>query len=344
MLSDKEKALRFPGFSLVELMVATAILTIILGIIFTLTSQTANAWKSSQSRIESFQAARAAFESMTRRISQATLNNYYDYDNPSTPRRYLRRSDLHFIAGKSLCPQQITHAIFFQAPLGYTDAAKYVGLDNTLNACGYYVEYNADTSRPAFIETLPNPPPPRRRFRLMQFVEPAQELGVYEHQGSADPSEQREWFTGPLLQSAPPTRPLADNVIALVILPKRSAGDEAAVGAPLTTDYEYDTRKSAPAGTAQLPGENQLPPLVEVLLVAIDEPSALKLGTSVAAPELLGNSSTLFQTCDQLEEDIGKLQEILAAAPGNSADNRTRLTYRLFRTEVPLKGAKWSSD
>ena len=79
---------RHRGFTLVELLVSTAILAIILLVIFSITQQTGRVWKSSQAKIEAFQGARAAFESITRKLGQATLNGYYDYFDGSgrTPR------------------------------------------------------------------------------------------------------------------------------------------------------------------------------------------------------------------------------------------------------------------
>ncbi len=123
-----------------DLLVSTVILAIILVVIFSITQQTGRVWKSSQAKIESFQSARAAFESLTRKLSQATLNGYYDYfdangrtpKDPSydgKPARYGRQSDLHFISGPGLLthPAQVSHAVFFQAPLGYSNATNWSG-------------------------------------------------------------------------------------------------------------------------------------------------------------------------------------------------------------------------
>lgn len=317
------------AFTLVEVMAAMTVLTLILVVIFGMVQQTSNAWKNSRSKIESFQNARLAFESMTRRLSMATLNSYYGYDNASDPTRYLRKSELHFVSGKSLLPgRQVTHAVFFQAPLGYTDISSYSGLDNLLNACGYFVEHGRDDGRPTFLSTLPNP----RRFRLMQFEQPAQNLAVYDQvNGSGN-----TWFTTPLAGGTRPVHELAENIVALVIRPKRSEGDEADASEALAPGYEYDTRAIASPIM-----ENQLPPLIEVVLFAIDGSSALRLGDAAD----LGQS-VLFQTAIQqqdLDSDIIKMEQVLQAEPDNIAANVVRLNYRVFRAEVAIRTAKWST-
>ena len=103
------------GFSLVEMLLACGLLVIVCGIVLTMTAQISKIWSTSTSRIQTFQEARAGFEAMTRRLSQATLNTYYDYyqntaggyvlrtpANAATfvPTTYNRVSDLHFISGQ----------------------------------------------------------------------------------------------------------------------------------------------------------------------------------------------------------------------------------------------------
>ncbi len=70
---------RYASFTLIEMLVTLGILVIVLGIILQLTNQISKVWQSSNSRIQTFQEARTGFEAMTRRLSQATLNTYYDY-------------------------------------------------------------------------------------------------------------------------------------------------------------------------------------------------------------------------------------------------------------------------
>lgn len=327
------------GFSLVEMLVALAILAMILAFIFGITQQVGTVWKNSSGKIESFQGARAAFESMTRSLGQATLNNFYDYDDPNAPTAYVRKSALHFVCGKSLVPGQVAHAVFFQAPLGYTQAAAAQGLGTLLNACGYYVRYGDDLSRPSFLA----PATPRYRFRLMQYLQPAENLGVYVY-APLGGANAYKWFTADLAATPPANLyPLAENIVALVVLPALSILDRTASGsaAPLAPAYEYDTLDASKAGAASA---NQLPPLLQVAMVAIDEPSALRLGNGAAAPNFLqGPSGVLFTDSTRLGQDLQALGNNLDAAPGNAAGNRVRLNYRVFQSEVALRNAKWSN-
>ncbi len=324
------------AFTLVEVMLATVILVMILGIIFGVTQQTSNAWKNSSAKIESFQAARSAFGSMTQCISQATLNSYWGYDDTAKPTQYLRKSELHFISGKSLLNakiHQVTHSIFFQAPLGYSDNV-FVGLDSALNSCGFFIEYNKDPSRPAFLSELSHSTPDRYRYRLMQWVQPTQKMTVYQTASGLNPNN---WFLSPLSQPTPAVHAIAENIVALVILPKSSIKKVSyAEKDPLAPDYEYDSRRSS-SNDPILSTQNRLPPLVEVVMVAVDEASFLKIGNQQNPPNF--GLSQLFQRTSELEKDLQKLQEVLDAKPGNIVGNKVRMISRIFRADIPI----WSS-
>ena len=134
------------GFTLVELMVSVGLISLVAFILLSMTNSTASTWRYTTGRIEQFRGANTAFESITRRLSQATLNTYWDYDNPTKPTRYLRQSDLRFITGRTetllatKTPRRPTHSVFFQAPLGFVnDDTNFSGLDNLINTWGYYV-------------------------------------------------------------------------------------------------------------------------------------------------------------------------------------------------------------
>lgn len=345
------------AFTIVELLAATAIFAIILAVIFGITQQISSAWKNSSAKIEAYQGARGAFSAMTQQIGQATLNTYYDYydssgnrrlpANSSTfvPARYGRYSDLHFISGgwsspaNTLVPGQVTHAIFFQAPMGYAELS-YTGMDTLLNACGYYIAYNKDNTRPQFLDdsTLPNKPPDRYRFRLMQFLQPSQQLAIYPYTSGSE----KAWFTDPLASSTPPVRILAENIVALVILPKLSTAEDAA-GSDLAPNFEYNSR---PAGVTAVQGktDHQLPPVLEIIMVAIDEPSAQKICTGSSMPDfgIPGGMASLFK-------NVANLNDLANGAPGDlkkltNALEACHVGYRVFRSQVALRGAKWSAE
>src|SRR5450432_647945 len=156
-MTDAEPARR-SGFTLVELLLSTAVISLLCLVLVQITGATANTWRYTSNKIEQFQAARSGFESMTRKISQATLNTYWDYDSPTAltsstgaPAKYIRQSDLRFICGPTasgtaqLVPAPArsfpTQGIFFHAPLGFVDrtTSNYRGLENLLNIWGYFV-------------------------------------------------------------------------------------------------------------------------------------------------------------------------------------------------------------
>ncbi len=362
------------GFTLVELMVSMVILIAIMGIIFTFTQQTSKVWKNTTGKVEAFRNARAAFDAMTRTLSQATLNTYYDYVDSNgnfrgsgmssgsisqafIPYSYARQSELHFICGQgstlltgmtSYTP--VTHAVFFQAPMGESTNSAYVNLDKLLNACGFYVAYGPDPSVPSFLGT--SSAMSRYRYRLMQFTQPADALSVYLTSPTVNPTS---WFTSSIspVPASSANFVLAENVVALIFWPKLSAGDQTASNA-LTSDYSYDSRSAGTFSTANSSSGtikewkvtyNQLPPVMKVTMVAIDEASALKLGNTTTAPNAkVGLTSTLFTVAtypttpgqqNQLQIDLKTLEDSLSAA---------HLNFRVFETEVSIRGAKWTTN
>ena len=182
------RRVKWAGFTLVELMVSTAIIGLIMIVLVQMTNQMSKTWRSATEKIEKFQEARDGFEAMTRRLSQATLNTYWDYlDQTGAPRNpnvtsaafksfipfmYGRRSSLRFAsgpmsqipAGTSGTPSvavlsadqaRPTHGIFFQAPFGLvtdtdTQPAK---LNQTALTSGYSVMNNLLNTWGYFVET-----------------------------------------------------------------------------------------------------------------------------------------------------------------------------------------------
>ncbi len=340
------------GFSLLEMLAASAVFLLLIGIVLKMTQATADSWSSSTGKTESFRDARSAFATITRAVSQATLNPYFDYADSSgnfrdqvssgsfSPTQYIRRSDLQFVAGKSLVASAVqypvTHAIFFLAPLGYSLDASYRNMDGFLNACGFYVCYGEDMAVPARLSGAI--PASRHKFRLMQFLQPTENLAIYDTSvtnGSAN-WRNTKWFGDALARSSAPTSQLAENVVALVIRPKASESDENASGVTLAPDYEYDSRD-----TASQTSVNQLPPVVEIVMVVLDDTSAMRLGDSTTPPAL--GLENLFQDASKLEDDLSQLEKTLSATDGNAAGNKIPLRYQVFRTEIALRSAKWST-
>jgi uncharacterized protein (TIGR02599 family) len=241
------------GFTLVELLVSTTIVLVITVMLVTATSQTGVLWSRTKAKVEQFREARTGFDTLTQRLSQATLNTYWDYDNPTLPTKYQRRSELRFTSGQAdtlLGPegtnQRLTHCVFLHAPLGFTAVQTkagavetdktgqgFRGLDNLLNCWGYFVQFGSDQNyRPSFLSgsTIPL----RWRFRLMEFALPTESLATY-NLTSGGPSSgtpkaytfnKTDWFTQPLSQTVKggnngsTVHSLAENIIALIIMPR----------------------------------------------------------------------------------------------------------------------------
>lgn len=213
---------RGAGFTLAELLVSSTLIVMIMGFLMVTVQQTQRTVKNTTAKIGQFQAARLAFDALTRNLSQATLNTYYDldFDKFKNPIRFRRQSDLHFVVDASVSlfktddnasankvhPPLATvsdenypgHAVFFQAPIGVTaegdTVRKYRNLNGMLNAVGYFVEWNEDASLPDFISERAALAPKRYRYRLMEVSQPGETNMIYHNSN---------YTTVPLMTVAP---------------------------------------------------------------------------------------------------------------------------------------------
>lgn len=345
----KERTANFKpaAFTLVELLVSMAVLSLLLLVLVQVTSQTSAIWETTTGRASQFREARNAFESITRTLSQATLNTYYDYynaggdprskvDDPAgfVPARYGRLSELRFRTGAtaSLLGKGADvypgHAVFFQAPLGFTSDGANLALENALNTWGYFLQFRADDDRPGFISGASH-----SRYRLMEFMEPTENLRVY---------EDGQWLSNAAAVNSAYSHVLASNIVALILLPKLpaqgSSGDLSvdASGSVLAPEYAYDTWSEG-EGTqnAAYSSLHQLPPIVEVTMVAIDEPSARRLEDGDVPPDFGLGALFADSRPAQRKADLETLINTL---------NRLKVNYRVFSTEVSIRGAKWTRD
>ncbi len=384
MIASKlEARLRKPeGFTLVEMLVSMVVLVFIMVLVAQMIATTGKIWKNTTAKIESFQSARDAFQSMTDQLRQATVNTYYDYfnkfgftqtqnsvsaspENPFSPKAYGRKSELHFISGSGLLPGQITQAVFFQAPLGFpADKPTYGAMQNLLTATGFFIEFgdgtNVVNSAPGFLPVLL----PRYRYRLMQFIQPTESLSVYDY-SFPSPSTSTSispniWFTTPITTAAThkaTVRALGENIIGLIIWPKITDSTTDT----LAPNFSFDSRMglksldpttTAPAswtpGTGPQPLQmNQMPPLLQVAMIAIDEPSAKQLqGGGTTAPAAITNAfaqkntfgETLFTSGAHMETDL----IILQTGAQGLASIVPHLNFRIFNTTLAVRSARFS--
>ncbi len=360
------------GFTILEMLTAMAVLAMLAVLILSIMSQTSQAVRTSNDRVESFQSAREGFDSLTKQLGQATLNTYYDYfdagrnartaSNSSTftPAIYGRQSDLHFLSGyadnamKSLVPSgwnPVTQAVFFQTPMGYALNGSYNGMESLLNACGFFVAYTSDSSeRPSQLtSSQASLMSDQYRFRLYRMSQPTESLKVYADTVAAN---QKDWFQKPLQSSAGNVAvarqngiyPIADNVIALVVWPKYPSTQEAKKA--LASKFNYDSKSPWDGGNqvtwsaGDQPAQmNQLPPLLDVAMVTIDESSAKRLLKGISDPTsamaALGITlSDKFADSQQIDSDLAKLQSQLITKG---------IKCRIFRTTISIRGSKWSN-
>ena len=138
---------------------------------------------------------------------------------------------------------------------------------------------------------------------------------------------------------------LAENVVALIILPKLSPGDQAAgsyTDSSLAPNYTYDsTLPGAGSTDPNLDSQTQLPPLVTVTIVAVDETSYSRFqGTSTAMPTNLTPNSLFQNAGDTKDATNAGFARDLQTLEGNLQVDH--LSYRVFTTDVSIKSAKWS--
>jgi uncharacterized protein (TIGR02599 family) len=246
----------------------------------------------------------------------------------------------------------------------------------------------------------------------MELQVPAEYMNVYDVPAVLTSAQRRDWYLNAMLatgalSSSPtpnpsgspitspltvrPARVLAENVLALIFLPKLSAIDEAARKAQqwslLCPDYTYDSTllPTGPAGSPPTLAEaplnpganptsatnasdvggidprNQLPPEIQVIMIAIDERSAQRLlamtpadanaTTTLPDPTFggiyTGSNGPLFtQALTGNSAYYNQLGD--AETPNTDLYTFTqtlvnlKLTYRIFTTNVTIRGAKWS--
>jgi uncharacterized protein (TIGR02599 family) len=331
------------------------VLALFVVLLTTITDSAFRLWRNTQSSIVSFDAARTAYDALTRRLSQATLNTYLDYydtnwvrRNPAsaasfTPTRYGRASDLHFVvddAAALLGGNQQGKGVFFFAPLGFSNGnATLSDLPNLLNACGYYAEFGPDNNlRPSFLASLPD----KHRYRLIENILPTQSFntscGGYPAFTDTNSTNDDRWITDGLAGANSVKNVLCENIIALIIRPEVAAQDASLLGLTnsyfLTTDYTYDSRAghSTPVSALQFA---QLPPMLRVVMVAVDEKSAARLTTGTTPPTEFQLNPGWFQNPANLDQDLADLEEQLIDA---------KVDFRIFNQVIPLRGAKFSAQ
>lgn len=338
---------RRSGFTIVELLVSFAVMALLMVLLAAMVGATSSTWRGTRGKVEQFQQAREAFEAVVARLSEATLNTYYDYEDAAgmlktaansrtfEPDRYARQSELRFLSGPGLAGSG--HAVFFQAPGG--ESSDGAGLENLLNTFGFFVELGDDKR---FLPPVLDASHARVRFRLLQYTEPAESLAIYRVTAADPQGQSRAWYQEGLADRGNVVV-VAENVVALVLLPKLSRQDQMAGNysdASLAPQYLYDS--TASRSDPALNPRHQLPSMVQVTLVALDEASAARMSAA--------DQAALKTLVDGLFLSVGSTTD--PSLPGYAKDlqtlegflNSRGLSYRVFQSNVPIKSAKWSRE
>ena len=377
------------GFSLIELLVSTAVLSMLLIIVFQMLEGMQRTWRRTRQDVGEFKEARQAFEEISRRVSQATLNTYfsYRYDEQVVKgiklrmgREIIPQSELHFVCGPAeelgitkknsrQVGQRYSHAIFFQAPFGFCidqdkklkNALKYEKMNGLMNAWGYYVEFNTDElDRPQFLKQLDNSPKPRPRYRLMEFRQPTEYLQVYklnlrDLDKSASKEKIYEWFnvgnysvnsdynnsledrdTEGFFRT---TRVVADNIVAMILHPREADEKHGTTQVELAPDYHFDSRRFQWGGKGKEASatKHQLPPVIDVTFVAVDEVSFNRfcsvegIKSAEEDPEFLDKD--MFKKVKDFQKDLKALTDKLT---------KKKLDYRVFNSSIRIRESKWT--
>ncbi len=349
-----------PAFTIIELLVSTIVLSLLMLVCVTAVDAVRRSVTGVRGRAQQFREARQAFELITKTLSQATLNPYWDYyyagtgtntppaDSTTAPSAYIRQSELQFQLGQTvtLLGGQATtavnpgHAVFFQAPLGLTQDQGQLG--SLLNARGFLIQFSDDaTNRPPFFTDYDIPI--RHRYRLVEYRPPAERTAAVA--GNSIYSRPTDWFRQNLGES---TRVVADNIILLVLSPRVSDEVARTVKRPanwIAPRYSYnslDVDNTTPAvdpvtldtdGNAVQGTQHLLPPFVTVTMVALEEKSATQWAerTGNAAVDFLEEAGAPFTDAAAYADDLTALETWL---------DGEKLHYETFSTTVALRNAR----
>lgn len=317
---------RHRAFSLLELLVSCAVFIVILAVVTGMMTSASSLWLKHRSQSVAFEAANAAFSTLTRSLAQAVLNTYWEVRDSS----YGRSSELHFTMGPAtgLLGQASTakypgDAVFFQAALGRPADTALKRLPFLLNSVGYFVRFDDGPPIPSFLTPFTKP---RHRYRLYEWLQPTENFRVYNPPDSST-NGQRAWFRTDLTgTSMTNTALLAENVIGLILLAEYPDAN-----GNIVPVYAYDSRDTTSAGSL-----HQLPPRIRVLMAVIDEPSALRLSDQYGEGEPpIYPEATWFKNPAEFDADLVQWEERLKSI-------QPRIDYRIFTTTVVIQNAKWS--
>lgn len=145
--------------------------------------------------------------------------------------------------------------------------------------------------------------------------------------GNSEDLQVFETASGDWIDDSGEAIPVAENIIALVIWPREDGDPPVRV----LDGYAYDSRDDTRAVAI-----NQLPPVIEIAVVSVDERSAERAGAALQSI-VQDASSGLFQSTPsgRFADDLTEFESRLTASG---------LEVRSAVSAVPVREARWSPD
>jgi len=261
------------AFTLLELLVAMAIFSMIVVTMVSLVSQTGNIWRSGEGQNQRRSNGRALLQYISRELQQAAIP-------VGLPMSISNQSpaNLQFIASVDINASNSTvvpanalspHAIFWQAPIAKNASA------GDLACVGYFVKWDSSNGR-------------ARAQLCRYFVDPASsnDYLIYQQNGGVATN----WL-GNLAAVAPAASTnlqgwFADDVVALWVRCLDASGQpitKTAAGTSINNGFGFDSRQGYTDSAGVVHAAPSLPPAVEIALVTLDQVTAAKLTSPVMA-------------------------------------------------------------
>lgn len=379
------RAMVAAGMTILEILLAMGILAIVLVVIAQAMYTMQSTWVNLRTKADGFRNTRVALDLVSGRLSQAMLNTRRvtkdSTDDPNL-KVYESVSDLHFVSGhvRDLIPQDtqaVGHAVFFQAPFGKDLPAKdgtgttnryqedMHKLNGTLNAWGYFVEYGSDNNeRPHFMrDDTSDRFPPRKRFRLLEFRQPAGDLSLFEMDPgpppalkinkAQSPDELFGWFRKPLQNGDTYQKRhltvIAENIVAFVITPldpkRRDANSDLSTPEPFADapNSTWNSRGFQLDGTTPKAQRHSLPPALQLTAISVSEDFWAHYSANAEDQQKLDRIAQDLR--DMLESHFRSGQSLASDIDtvGDYLDDRDRhppgaIPHRIITLLIPLAG------
>lgn len=285
---------RSSGFSLVELMTATAVATMLMLILAGVSTNVSRLLTVGLSQNQNRNTARIAMNYMAREMKMAAISQRKDYTVSST-----QVSRLHFVINPSTLDSSYCNpdSVFWQAPISTATQS------GDIAEVGYFVWRREITDGPGGKNVFHSD---LCRFYIDQT---SSNFKVYSDPGN--------WVTTTLVSSFIPTKNnnysglFLENVIGLWVIPYKADGSimNTPSGTAMTTDHTYDSRTNNVSSSPT----DRLPPMVQVSLLTLDDSSLKKLNSYLT----VSNYQTAQECLTALRSAAGSgtaQQRILAAA------------------------------